>query len=298
MEAFIEATNAGVGSACSKVLVYPFDLIKTRMATTGKGFKETVDTLQEEGGGPAGLYKGIGPKLAKSVTGKFFYFYLYTILSKLRLSMMADPSKGLDTLSNLVVGYFSEVFELPIVMPMEAVVSRVQASKESSVSAFEVARQMYKKGGLSCFYVSLDAYILGAAQPAIQMSVYDQVRRMMLRNRPGDLTALEAFSLATFSGCIAVTAAYPMDMCRCIAQTESEDSPDKKNLFQAMAHIIKTEGFQGLFKGLSAQLFQQVLSMSIMLMVKEKIQAFTTRALISFFVSLGLYRPPAPKVLA
>ncbi|GBG25946.1 Mitochondrial carrier protein [Hondaea fermentalgiana] len=300
MDAFIDATNAGVGSACSKLIVYPFDLIKTRMATTGKNIQDTVDDLKTEGGGVGGLYKGIGPKMVKSVTGKFFYFYLYTTLSKLRLAMMEDPSKGLDTASNLVIGYFSEILELPIVMPLEAVVSRVQAAKDSRTSALDIARQMYAKGGLACFYVSLDAYILGATQPAIQMSIYDQVRRIMLRNRTGDLSALESFSLATLAGCFAVTAAYPMDMCRCIAQTETEDGKEKKNIFQAMRHILKTEGFQGLFKGLSAQLFQAVLSASIMLMVKERIQAATTRILVSMFVALGLYKPKpvSPELLA
>jgi len=285
MDSFIEATNAGVGSACSKLIVYPFDLIKTRMATSGKSLGETVRELEREGGGKQGLYKGIGPKLFKSVTGKFFYFYLYSMLSKARLANMADPTQGLDTLSNLVVGFFSEVFELPIIMPLEAIVSRVQASKEKGVTAMKAAREMYKEGGLSKFYVSLDSYVLGALQPAIQMSVYDQVRPLLLRNRK-DLSVFEAFCLGTVASSVAVTATYPMDMCRTIAQTSS-DGEASAGLATALKAIMKRDGFQGLFKGLSAQLFQSVLSAAIMLVVKERIRRYTTRALVAILSLLG-----------
>uniref|UniRef100_A0A7S2W8B5 Uncharacterized protein n=1 Tax=Mucochytrium quahogii TaxID=96639 RepID=A0A7S2W8B5_9STRA len=145
MEAFIDATNAGVGSACSKLVVYPFDFIKTRMAMTGKSFQETVKEIQEEGeGGPLSLYKGIQAKLFKSVTGKFLYFYLYSSLSQLRRAATSDPTQPLGTVANLLIGYFSEVLELPVIMPLEAIVSRVQASKDEGVGALDVARNMLK----------------------------------------------------------------------------------------------------------------------------------------------------------
>ncbi|CAK9096700.1 Probable protein phosphatase 2C 59 (AtPP2C59) (HopW1-1-interacting protein 2) (Protein phosphatase 2C WIN2) (PP2C WIN2) [Durusdinium trenchii] len=315
MEAFIEATNAGVGSACSKLVVYPFDLIKTRMAVSGRSLAETVQELQEEGGGTQGLYRGIGPKLVKSVTGKFFYFYLYSSMSKLRLAAMADPSQGLDTASNLAIGFLSEVLELPLIMPLEAVVSRVQANTRAGVGAVQIAREMFAEGGLAQFYVSLDAYVLGAMQPAIQMSLFDQLRPLLLRKRAAgaDLSALEAFCLGTFASSLAVTATYPMDMCRTLSQTgrssgrssgssnSNGDAAGGKggcdqggeerasgNLFRTMRQIVAREGAQGLFKGLSAQLFQSVLSAAIMLMVKEKIKAATTRLLVAIFTALGL----------
>mmetsp|Transcript_10862 Transcript_10862/g.20113 ORF Transcript_10862/g.20113 Transcript_10862/m.20113 type:complete len:297 (+) Transcript_10862:84-974(+) len=288
MDSFIEATNAGVGSAVSKVVVYPLDLIKTRMATTGESFGDTVEKLQEEGGGPQGLYRGIGPKVFKSVTGKFFYFYLYSSLSKARLAFSSDDTKSLDTFSNLVIGFFSEVFELPLIMPLEAIVSRVQASKDPNTSAVKEATAMYKEGnGMSKFYVGLDSYVLGALQPAIQMSVYDQVRPMILRNRKGDLSALEAFCLGSVASSIAVTATYPMDVCRTLAQTAGEGEK-QKNLLEAMQHIVKTEGVSALFRGLSAQLFQSVLSSAIMLVVKERIKRYTTRLLLIILTAIGL----------
>lgn len=291
----MEATTAAVGSAVSKVVVYPLDLVKTRMATSeGQGLGATVAALQEEEGG---LYRGIGPKLFKSVTGKFFYFYLYSSLSQAQLARMPDSSQGLSAVSNLVIGFFSEVLELPLIMPLEAIVSRVQASTSGSVGGLAVARQMYDKGGLGVFYVSLDAYVLGAMQPAIQMSVFDQMKPLVTRGRAaGELGAAEAFLLGTAASSLAVTATYPMDLCRTQAQTCDDASKPRQGLLQAMRAIVARDGVAGLFRGLSAQLFQSVLSAAIMLMVKERLKVATTKLLVVLFRALGFLSKSPPKI--
>jgi len=155
------------------------------------------------------------------------------------------------------------------------------------VGALDVARNMYKEGGLSKFYVSLDAYLFGALQPAIQFSFYDQIRPIMMKNRKGDLSAFEAFCLGTVASSLAVTVTYPMDLCRTLSQT---GTGKQQNIFETLSGILKSEGFLGLFNGLSAQLFQSVLSAAIMLMVKEKIKKVTTKLLLIIFTALGIHR--------
>lgn len=300
----MEATNAGVGSAVSKCMVYPLDLIKTKMATSGCSFEVAVkDLKEEEGGSIAGLYKGLSMKLVKSVTGKFFYFYLYSTLSGIRLAQLRrsagskDAQVGLDTVSNLVIGYFSEFLELPLIMPLEAVVSRVQSSTNGE-SALGIARRVYKEEGIGAFYVSLDSYLMGAFMPAIQMSIYDQLRPILLRLRGAvdrDLNGLEAFLLGIVASSIAVTATYPLDLVRTQKQagnrTETcEDSGENgKDLsfFQTLSKIVEKEGVKGAFRGLSPQLSQAVLSTSIMFMVKEQVKSYTTRFLLAILALVG-----------
>jgi len=282
MDSVIEATNAGVGSACSKIVVYPLDLVKTRMATDpqAKTVLSTFATIQREKG-LSGLYKGIQPKLVKSITGKVLYFYIYSSLSKL----VADSDGQLSTIANMIVGFFSEVIELPVIMPLEAIVSRVQSSK-SDEGGIDAAKQMYQEGGLQGFYVSLDAYILGALQPSIQMTLFDQIRPMILGGARKELSAMEAFLLATLASSVAVTCTYPMDLARTINQSR-HTGEKSKGLGETLKDIIKTDGFVGMFKGLQPQLMQSVLSSAIMLMVKEKIKATTTKFMIWLIVLLG-----------
>ena len=46
-------------------------------------------------------------------------------------------------------------------------------------------------------------------------------------------------------------------------------------------HIIRTEGVLGLFKGLRVQLLRSTLSSALMLMAKERVYLYTTKALSS-----------------
>jgi hypothetical protein len=120
LDAVVDATTAGVGSAVSKLTTYPLDLLKTSLAVAPKDatVTSTVRKLTESRG-VLGMYKGIQPKLVKSVTGKVLYFFIYrTLLNKHRA---ATESDDVGALANLVYGYFSEVLELPVVMPLEAV---------------------------------------------------------------------------------------------------------------------------------------------------------------------------------
>lgn len=48
-----------------------------------------------------------------------------------------------------------------------------------------------------------------------------------------------------------------------------------------MHHIIRTEGVLGLFKGLRVQLLRSTLSSALMLMAKERVYFYTTKALSS-----------------
>ena len=276
--AFIEACNGGVGSAVSKCSTYPLDLIKTRMAAGGGSAREVIAEVVKASG-PMGLFQGLRPKLVKSVTGKFLYFYIYKALNDLytdniQPSVATENRQVVDTLFNILIGYFSEVFELPVIMPLEAVVSRVQNDKDN-VGAVVLAKQMYREGGIGAFYVALDAYIVGALQPAIQFSFFDRIKAIMLKGQQ-ELSAAQSFLLGVMASSLAVTVTYPIELARMIKQTTGNDTD---SLLTILRKVVRAEGVLAMFKGLGPNLLQSVLSAAIMLMVKEKITRFTTRLL-------------------
>jgi hypothetical protein len=268
-EALVEAINGGVGSATSKLTLYPFDLLKTRMAkqADGKTLIETIqDILQKDG--IHGLYKGSGPKIFKSVTGKVLYFYLYRILSNLAAQMEGSSISTLSMKSNLIVGFFSEVCELPVIMPLEAIATKSQVAKKGE-SFIDIAKMLYTENKL---FVSLDAYVLGALQPAFQMTIFDQIKRRMAR----PLSTLESFMLGVLASSFAITVTYPLDLARTQNQT-AEKGKHPEGFFTVWARIIQNNGFLALFSGLSASLIQGVLSAALMLAVKERITSFNRR---------------------
>ena len=276
--AFIEACNGGVGSAVSKCSTYPLDLIKTRMAAGGGSAGDVVSEVIKAAG-PMGLFQGLRPKLVKSVTGKFLYFYIYKALNdmytdKIQPKIDGDNRQVVDTFFNILIGYFSEIFELPVIMPLEAVVSRVQNDKDN-VGAIVLAQQMYREGGIGAFYVALDAYVVGALQPAIQFSVFDRTKALLLKGQ-AELSAGQSFLLGVVASSIAVTATYPIELARMIKQTTGNDAD---SLLVILRKVVRADGVLAMFKGLAPNLLQSVLSAAIMLMVKEKITRVTTKLL-------------------
>ena len=77
MESFIEATNAAVGTAVSKLATYPLDIVKTRLALAeaGASLASVVADLTKEKG-VVGLYFGVENKLLKSCGKVHLLLYL------------------------------------------------------------------------------------------------------------------------------------------------------------------------------------------------------------------------------
>lgn len=307
IDVIVDATTAGVGTAVAKLVTYPLDLLKTSLAIAPKDatLGSTVRKLTEKNG-VLGMYKGIRPKLAKSITGKVLYFAIYRTL--LNAHRSSTESENVGALANLVYGYFSEVLELPVIMPLEAVVARVQVSESGSV--LQAVQGMYAEGGIGRFYVSLDAYLIGALQPAIQFTLYDQIRNVLMNSRAkrglvGELSTMQSFLLGVFSSSIAATLLYPVDVVRTIVQTRSKktesgkDDGDAKEtgFLQVATGVFNKEGIAGLFKGLGPHLMQQVMSATLMLMVKERL-ANAVRELLFKFAMWYLQRQAKAKAVA
>jgi len=221
-----EAATAGVASAVSKLSTYPFDLLKVRMATdeANKSLPEAIRHIVEKDG-VMGLYKGSSPKVFKSVTGKVLYYYIYRTLSNLAIG---NEQRGLTAVENLVIGFLSEVLELPVIMPLEAVATRAQVSKKHASFA-TIAKQLFDENRL---YVSVDAYVFGALQPAIQNTIFDQLKAKIAR----PLTAIESFALGVLASSVALTVAYPLDFARTVNQASgSKKTPKAFNMIIAGA---------------------------------------------------------------
>lgn len=311
MEQLIEAINAAIATAFSKVATYPLDIVKTRLATAPASTTvgQVVSDLTKTNG-IGGLFFGVENKLVKSCTAKFIYFYIYRAL----INLGSGPNGEISVASNLVIGYLGEFFSLPVIMPLEAIVSKSQTAGISGKQAMSV---MYQEGGVNRFYAAPFAYVMGCCQPAIQYTIYDQIKRAYLSTQKGtknvaQLSALTAFLLGAVTNIIAVTACYPLEVIRMTQQSgvgdpaaSSSSSDDKTphGFFGAAKHhvqdalavanaIVRQDGPLGLFKGVGPQLTASVFSSALMLMVKERILEVSTRIL--YLLLLGS-KPPLKK---
>jgi adenine nucleotide transporter 17 len=183
-------------------------------------------------------------------------------------------------------GYAADLTHLPITLPMERVIKSMQTSKQTgkSLNAFDVAGSIFRDQGWAGFYRGLWAYAVLCCRPAIQYTVFEQLRTLVLRSRQRaangrpstSLTSIEAFALGAMARAIATFFVYPFIRAKVMAQAASTE-PRSKSISGSLKGILATEGVAGLYRGVKPELFRGMLSAAIMLMIKERVLSFSKR---------------------
>lgn len=151
--------------------------------------------------------------------------------------------------------------------------------------------QTLTEGTWSDAFDGLGISLLLTSNPAIQYTVFDQLKQRALKNKQNkaekggssaSLSAAMAFLLGAISKSIATCVTYPAIRCKVIIQAADSDEASSKTQVKSpktvsgvIAGIWRREGILGYFKGLHAQILKTVLSSALLLMIKEKISATT-----------------------
>ncbi|MCO5608299.1 hypothetical protein L7F22_062505 [Adiantum nelumboides] len=312
-EDLTEATSGAVGGILSTSILYPFDTCKTKYQAEARDgqtrkYRSSFDVFNEarSSGQLLALYQGIGTKVVQSFVSQFIYFYSYSFIKNVYLQQSNKRKMG--TGANLAVAAAAGACTVIITQPLDTASSRMQTS---AFGRSQTLWRVLKEGGWRQAYDGLEASLLLTCNPAIQYTVYEQLRQRILRSNssqtlrvnrsssdtsPLVLSALSAFLLGALSKTIATVVTYPAIRCKVLLQAamseevehQTQASPVKqralKTMFDAMHIIWHKEGAKGFFKGLQAQILKTILSASIMLTIKEK----TSKA--TWFVMLGLRR--------
>ncbi|KAM2892460.1 hypothetical protein COP2_010617 [Malus domestica] len=308
LESISEATSGAVGSLVSTTLLYPLDTCKTRYQAEVRGngqakyrnlsdvFWEAISTRQV-----LSLYQGLETKNLQSFIAQFVYFYGYSYFK--RLYVETSGVKSIGTRANLVLAAAAGACTAILTQPLDTASSRMQTS------AFGKSKGLWKTltdGSWIDAFDGLGISLLLTANPAIQYTVFDQLKLRLLKGKdksgkgssPEALSAFTAFVLGAVSKTVATVLTYPAIRCKVMIQAADEDDGKTKNprpkstktIPAVLCGIWKREGILGFFKGLHAQILKTVLSSALLLMIKEKISAATWVLLLSIRRSLLLTR--------
>ncbi|MBA0561485.1 hypothetical protein Golob_018307, partial [Gossypium lobatum] len=202
------------------------------------------------------LYQGLGTKNLQSFIAQFVYFYGYSYFKRLYLEKSGFKSIG--TKANLILAAAAGACTAIVTQPLDTASSRMQTS------AYGKSKGLWKtltEGTLSDAFDGLGISLLLTSNPAIQFTVFDQLKQRLLKQKlkeadhdssPVVLSAFTAFLVGAISKSVATILTYP-----------------------AISNIWKKEGIPGFFKGIEAQITKTVLSSALLLMIKEKISATT-----------------------
>lgn len=226
------AFSGAVGQFVGSATIFPIDVTKIKLMSTTTTITQPwyqllLQMFRDDG--VLGIYERFPVKGFQQASTRFSYYYLYAWLS--RLVATNGNVESLGFWSNLAVGYVIGVVNMLPSNPLEVVSTVVMHSAERA-SVLSVVRQIYQTEGVLGFWKGCELSIVTAMNPAIQNTLFDQLKRWWLqrpgRRRGGErrlyLTVLESFVLGAFAKAVATMATHPFSRAKVMTSTRETRS--------------------------------------------------------------------------
>jgi hypothetical protein len=285
------AIAGATGAVIANAMVYPLDIVKTRLqvqvkrkptdpAPTGDEpvhYKSTWDAISKivEDDGILGLYTGINGALIGVASTNFAYFYWYSVVRTLYLSSQKVPSPP-GTLVELSLGAAAGAIAQVFTIPVAVVTTRQQTQgKGEKKGMFETARDVVNsEDGYSGLWRGLKASLVLVVNPAITYGAYQRLKDVIFPGKT-NLRPWEAFLLGAMSKSLATIATQPLIVAKVGLQSKpppSRNGKQFKGFIEVMKFIVDNEGPLGLFKGIAPQISKGLLVQGLLMMTKERLE--------------------------
>lgn len=292
MPAWGLALAGSAGALVANALVYPLDMVKTRLQTQVKrSEKDThVDAegyvhydgtmhaimhiIQEEG--IAGLFQGITGNLIGVVSTNFAYFYWYGLVRETYHKRIAKNNAPASTAAELSMGAVAGALAQLFTIPIAVVTTRQQTQlKHERKGIFATAKEIIDSPeGAAGLWRGLAASMVLVVNPSITYGAYERLRTVMFPGKTR-LALHESFILGALSKQIATLVTQPLIVAK--VGLQSKPPPQRqgkpfKSFLEVMKYVVDREGFLGLYKGVGPQLLKGFLVQGILMMTKERVE--------------------------
>lgn len=328
------ATSGAAGTAISKLVTYPLDLVITRLQAQrqlkrdGKhahytGILDAIETIFEREGGLQAFYSGVVPEVLKGVADSFLFFLAYSYVRQRRVTVR-DAGKSLPALEEIGVGVVAGAFSKFWTTPLQQIVTRKQTAAmvqqdsrfPAPSSVTDIARDILREKGVQGFWSGYSASLILTLNPSITMLLHKVLLRLLVpRAKRDDPGARLTFLLAAVSKAMASTVTYPFSLAKTRAQVSSQkptstvgetsekERPKTKvaearqrTVFSTIVRIAKTEGLGGLYQGLGAEVIKGFFSHGITMLMKERVHTLVISLYYTVLKAMKKY--PSPEELA
>ncbi len=192
----------------------------------------------------------------------------------------------------------AEWAHLPITLPIDCWTTQIQTGNHGKKGNLAILVSMLNEGdGLRGMYKGIEAYTILCLKPAIQYTVFEQVKGIMIAHKNSSsssrsngsaaetLTAMEAFLLGMVARTVATIATFPYLRAKVVLQSQKKSKAgggsggEKANIPAMIAKMYMSGGLGECFQGLGPELTRGVFSAALMMMMKEKIAFVVKKAL-------------------
>lgn len=286
-------------------------------------------------GGASVFWRGVETSALQSALEKALYFFAYTGLKECYTAFQRTTTPTttkpppLSAGMNLILGCLAEWAHLPITLPVDAWTTRIQTQSSHSSSKTTNNKTTNSNAPLQILlamlqdkdcrmYKGIGAYALLCFKPAIQYTVYEQVKAALLLSRQQrqqnhssssntSLSALEAFALGMMARVVATVLVFPFLRAKVLLQTSKptsnksndtsaaaakgasspadsdprkNDTNNNNNTIRVLREQWQNAGFAGLYQGIGPELTRGIFSAALMLMIKERIAVLVRERLL------------------
>ena len=161
-----------------------------------------------------------------------------------------------------------------IVQPIDMIKVRLQLRGESrgKTSAFDVAKEIYRQGGMKKFYAGLDSALLRqAVYCSLRLGLYYTIDDYIRERQGGANPSATSRALnSLFAGAVGSCIANPCDLALVRMQADmtlpKAERRNYRHVFHAFSTILKDEGFLNLYRG-AMPTVARAMSMNISMLV-------------------------------
>lgn len=270
-------TLGSVAGALGATVVYPIDLVKTRMqnqrsAVVGElMYKNSMDCFRKviRNEGVVGLYSGLGPQLVGVAPEKA----IKLTMNDLVRSILKDEQSGeLPLWAEVTAGFVAGGSQVLFTNPLEIVKIRLQVQGQTAGVSRKSAIQIVKELGVMGLYKGTSACLLRDIPfSGIYFTSYAHLKKDFFgESETKRLSMLELLAAGAMAGMPAAYLTTPADVIKTRLQVEAKKGESTyTGITDAFRKILREEGPRAFFKGGPARIFRSSPQFGVTLMSYE-----------------------------
>lgn len=298
----VHAVAGMCGGASAITAFYPLNSVRTRLQVSdAREFKGVLQTMVEiaEKEGVGALYQGWRAAVVSLGASNFLYFYAYNALKAAYSAHLARTGRRPDigAAANLAIASVAGVANVLATTPLWVVGTRLTVQQKARDSGGKVPykgicdalTRIASEEGVGALWNGTGPSLILVSNPSIQFVTYERLRRLFARNAAAagrELHTLEFFLMGAIAKAVATVVTYPLQIAQSRLRssrvkakgavrgaTPDASRPTYAGTIDCLRQLYAKDGVRGWYRGMSAKLWQTVLTAAFQFTAYETIQS-------------------------